>query len=84
MSTSKLNKELYTNITRLKLLNSITSDPKFVLDRSPFTEDDDEQDTGVSATPKEILIIGQIFSDSEIFREGAYQIEMKVTQSFRG
>ncbi|CAF3816826.1 unnamed protein product [Rotaria sp. Silwood1] len=82
MATPKLNKELYANITRLKLLNSTNTDPKFLLDQSPFNEDSDEQDTGASANPKEILIIGRIFPDSEIFKEGAFQIEMKLPPDF--
>ncbi|CAF1185039.1 unnamed protein product [Rotaria sordida] len=82
MATPKLNKELYNNITRLKLLNATTSDPKFVLEKSPFKEDNDEEETAASATPKDILIIGRIFPESEIFKEGAFQIEMKLTPNF--
>ncbi|CAF3693239.1 unnamed protein product [Rotaria sp. Silwood1] len=82
MATSKLNKELYKNITLLKLLNATTSNPKFILDQSPFNEDGDEQNTACSADPKEILIIGRIFPDSDIFKEGAFQIEMKLPPNF--
>ncbi|CAF1435698.1 unnamed protein product [Rotaria sordida] len=82
MISPKLNKELYNNITRLKLLNATTSDPKFVLDQSPFKDDSDEQNIDASEGSKEISIIGRIFSDSDIFREGAYQIEMRLTQNF--
>ncbi|CAF2721823.1 unnamed protein product [Rotaria sp. Silwood2] len=82
MATPKLNRELYYNIVQLKLLNATTSDPKFILDQSPFKEDSDEQDTDASTSPKEILIIGRIFPESEIFREGAFQIEMKITPNF--
>ncbi|CAF2982033.1 unnamed protein product [Rotaria sp. Silwood2] len=81
MATSKLNKELYKNITLLKLLNT-TTNPKFVLDESPFKGDDDEQNSAASAASAEILIIGRIFPESDIFREGAFQIEMKITQNF--
>ncbi|CAF3439047.1 unnamed protein product, partial [Rotaria sp. Silwood2] len=82
MATPKLNKELYYNIVRLKLLNATTSDPKFILDQSPFKEDSDEQDIDASAILTEILIIGRIFPESETFREGAFQIEMKITPNF--
>ena len=82
MTTPKLNKELYNNIIRLKLLNATNSDPKFVLEKSPFKEDNDEEETAASATPKEILIIGRIFPESEIFQEGAFKIEMKLTPNF--
>ncbi|CAF4130176.1 unnamed protein product [Rotaria sordida] len=80
MATVQLNKELYNNITRLKLLNATNSDPKFVLEKSPFDEDNVE--AAASANTKEIFITGRIFPESEIFREGAFQIEMKVTPSF--
>ena len=80
MATSKLNKQLWTDITRLKALNAAT-EPKFILDKSPFN-DTDQDEGGASATPKDILILGRILPDSEIYRDGAYQIEMKLTSTF--
>ncbi|CAF4627824.1 unnamed protein product, partial [Rotaria sp. Silwood1] len=82
MASTQLNKELYSNITRLKLLNATTSDPKFVLEKSPFSDDGEETVAAASSSPQEVLIIGRIFPESEIFREGSFQIEMKVTPSF--
>src|SRR5689334_5435584 len=77
---SKLNKQLWTDINRLKLLNT-NSQPKFILDKSPFNEDG-EQETSGASNSKDIVIIGRILPDSDIFKEGAYQIEMKLTQTY--
>lgn len=77
---SKLNKQLWTDITRLKALNAET-EPKFILDKSPFDETDPDEGSA-SATPKDIVILGRILPDSEIYKGGAYQIEMKLTTTF--
>ncbi len=83
MSGSKLNKLLWTDINRLKLLNKIDSKPRFILDESPFKEDDDEEEElAACANTKELLVVGRIFPNSEIYREGAFQIKMKLTQTF--
>ncbi|CAF2757834.1 unnamed protein product [Rotaria sp. Silwood2] len=80
--SSKLTKEPYSNINRLKLLNATTSNPKFVLEKSPFNEDDDEGEAAASSSSKEHVIIGRIFPDSEVFREGSFQIEIKLTPTY--
>lgn len=82
MTESKLNKRLYTDINRLKLLNRATEQPKFLLDKSPFNDDGDQESSTAAAAPKEILIIGRILPDSEIYKEGAFQIEMKLPENF--
>ena len=83
MSHPKLNKALYADISRLKLLNKSTAQPRFLLDTSPFGEDDDDEETAsASATSKDIIITGRILPDSEVFKEGAYRIEMKLASSF--
>jgi ubiquitin-protein ligase len=82
MAGPKLNKDLFTDINRLKLLNTSTANPKFILDKSPFNDDGDQEEAGASASPKDIIIIGRILPESEIYREGAYQIEMKLLPTF--
>jgi ubiquitin-protein ligase len=75
--TSLLNKPLWNNITRLKLLNKPDGPVKFILEKSPF--DEEEMD---AAAPKDIIITGRILPDSKIYREGAYRIEMKLLPSY--
>ncbi|CAF0857422.1 unnamed protein product [Rotaria sp. Silwood1] len=83
MAATKLNKILYNQICRLKSLNATSSTPKFVLEQSPFVDEDDEAAAATaSSSEKEILIIGRIFPDSEIYREGAFKIEMKLTDNY--
>jgi ubiquitin-protein ligase len=82
MSGSVLNKRLFTDINRLKLCNKTDSPVRFSVDKSPFNDDGEQEETGSSDNPKEILIIGRIYPNSEIFREGAFQIEMKLTNTY--
>jgi ubiquitin-protein ligase len=51
------------------------------LDKSPFDDDDDDGMSG-DVSPKEHLIIGRILPKSDIFKEGAYKIEMKLPSDF--
>lgn len=76
MATPKLNKEVYKHVTQLKLLHK-NSKPKFVVQKTPF----DEEDAAASSTPKDV-IIGRIFPDSEPFKEGSFQIELKLPPEF--
>jgi hypothetical protein len=76
----KLNMELYTDINKLKLLTPTSTPTRFKLLKSTF--DDDDEDEGAAATPKEIIITGQIFPNSEIFNQGSYKIEMKLPSSY--
>jgi ubiquitin-protein ligase len=83
MGESKLNKQLWTNINKLKLLKKATTQPKFILDKSPFDEIDEEAEKASgAAASKDLVILGRILPDSEIYREGAYQIEIKLTAAF--
>ena len=78
-SANKLNKALWTNVTKLKLLNKEDATVKFLFDKSPFSEDDDEE-TATKQT--EYVIIGRILPESDIFKESAFQIEMKLTANY--
>ena len=82
MAESKLNKALYTNITQLKLCGKSDAPVKFLLEKSPFNDDDDDDEMNGAAKAKEHLIIGRIFPKSQIYNQGAYQIEMKLTDTF--
>ncbi len=82
MASSKLNKRLYTDITRLKLLDTDTAEVRFRLQQSPFTGDEDAEQIAAAQKLEEYLIIGQIFPKSDIFRERSYLIEIKLTKTF--
>jgi ubiquitin-protein ligase len=77
----KLNKKLYTDITRLRLLDKDGLEGRFRLKQSPFNGDEDE-DVVSSQNREEYTITGQIFPTSDIFRERSYLIEMKLTKTF--
>jgi ubiquitin-protein ligase len=80
MSQSKLNKDLYVEINKLKNLN-VHTQPKFILDESPFKEDDDD-DQPTAAVRKDIVIIGRVLPDSDVYNQGAYSIEIKLTPTY--
>jgi len=82
MATSQLNKKLFTDINRLKLLNKSDSRPRFILNQSPFDEDDDDNEQFAAASRKDTIIAGQIFPDSAIYNQGSFQIEMKLTPTY--
>jgi ubiquitin-protein ligase len=81
MAQSKLNKKLYTDITRLKLLDTDGAEVRFRLKESPFSGDEEPEELA-ARKQDEYTITGQIFPKSEIFRERSYLIEMKLTKTF--
>lgn len=80
MSQSRLNKKLYTDITRLKLLDTASASPRFRVENTPFTGDEDDNVLDQERT--DYFITGRIFPNSEIFNERSYLIEMKLTRTF--
>ena len=78
--SSRLNKALWTNLTRLKLLTKPDATIKFVLEKSPFNEDDDEEPLPLERD--EYCIVGRIYPNSEIYKEGAYRIQLKLTPKY--
>jgi ubiquitin-protein ligase len=80
-SSLKLNKKLYTDITRLRLLDKDGLEGRFRLQKSPFTGEEDEDEL-TSQDREEYTITGQIFPKSDIFRERSYLIEIKLTKTF--
>jgi ubiquitin-protein ligase len=83
MAQSKLNKILYTDITKLKLLDTDSAEVRFRVTKSPFTGDED-QPQSAAAKSDDYVIEGQIFPKSDIYRERSYLIEMILTKSFPG
>jgi len=81
MASSKLNKQLYTDITRLKLLDTDSAAVRFRLKDSPFTGEEDSEELAAQKR-EEYVVTGQIFPTSEIYRERSYLIEMKLTKTF--
>jgi ubiquitin-protein ligase len=77
--SSRLNKELWNNITRLKLLSTADAPVRFILEKSPF---DDVEEEKAAAAKDEYVVIGRILPNSEIYKESAFRIEMKLTSKY--
>ena len=60
--TSRLNKALWTNLTRLKLLTKADAPVKFLLEKTPF---DDEEEQKAATEKNEYVVIGRIFPESK-------------------
>jgi ubiquitin-protein ligase len=75
MAQVKVNRMLKNQIDELTLL-ATNSDVSviFILDETPFNEEVSND----LAELKERIIIGRIFPNSNIFKEGAFQIEIKL------
>jgi ubiquitin-protein ligase len=76
---SRLNKPLWTNITRLRLLTKEDAPVKFILEKSPF---DDEEEEKAAAARDEYRVVGRILPESAIYNESAFRIEMKLTSKY--
>lgn len=76
---NRLNKALWSNITRLKLLTNPNAPVKFILEHNPFDDEDEEND---ATARDEYIVTGQIFPDADIYKEGAFRIEMKLTSKY--
>jgi ubiquitin-protein ligase len=78
---SKLNKNLFKNMTLLKLLDKDDAEVRFRLKESPFTGNESDEQLAADKR-EEFIVTGQIFPKSDIFRERSYLIEMKLPKSF--
>ncbi|CAF1560530.1 unnamed protein product [Adineta ricciae] len=77
-SASKMNKHLWNNIVRLKLLAQPNHPNRFVFDFNPFGYVDDDDNDTIPTEPNEIVITGRIFPNSEVYKKTALRIEMKL------
>jgi ubiquitin-protein ligase len=81
MAEPRLNKKLYTDITRLKLLDTDSAAVRFRIDKTPFSGDEDA-DLVLNQERTDYIITGLIFPKSDIYNQRSYMIEMKLTRSF--
>lgn len=81
MAQPRLNKKLYTDITRLKLLDIDSAPTRFRIEKSPFTGEEDE-DVVANQERTDYVVTGQIFPTSEIYNQRSYKIELKLTRNF--
>lgn len=65
----------------MKLSGRVDAPVRFVLERSPF-DDVEDDDALITAEQNDCVIIGLIFPHSEIYRHGAYRIELKLTANY--
>lgn len=79
--TSKLTKRLYTDITRLKLLDRKDAEVRFRVETTPFDDFDDEEEA-MNQKLKEHLITGLIYPQSRIYNQRAFRIEMILTDTY--
>jgi ubiquitin-protein ligase len=78
-SVSKLNKPLWTNMTRLKLYEKGDKDGKFILEKNPF---DDEEEEKIATARDEYIITGRVLPTAGIYQEHGFEIEMKLASSY--
>jgi len=76
---NRLNKALWTNITRLKLYSKGDEQAKFILERNPF---DDAEEEKAAAAKDEYIITGRVFPTSGLYKEVGFRIEMKLKSSY--
>ncbi|UJR14870.1 hypothetical protein I4U23_001855 [Adineta vaga] len=83
MSDSKRTVLIYKEMARLKLCNKDNGPVRFLLEKSPFNDDDDDDDDACkSVDSKECSAIGQIFPISEMYKDAAYRIEIKLSTTY--
>lgn len=79
MAQNKLDQYLQSQIEELRLFTNDIEVPRvFKMDKSTL----DEQENNASVGPQEHIISGRIFPTANIFKEGAFQIEIKVPRRY--
>lgn len=66
-------------MTRLKLYAKGDEHAKFLLDKNPFDDVDEEK---AAAERNEYIITGQVFPQTGIYKETGFEIEMKLTSQY--
>ena len=68
---------------RLKLLTKLDAPVRFLLEKSPFSDyDEDDIDNGTYIEKDEYVITGRIFPTSDTYKDGVFHIEMIVTSRY--
>ena len=79
MARSKLDKRIEAEIDELKSISTNHVVPIiFILDEASL----DKEETVNTGVSKERLVIGRIFPNSEIFKDGAFKIEIKLSPGY--
>ncbi|CAF3559684.1 unnamed protein product [Rotaria sp. Silwood1] len=72
-------KQAWAELTKLKLLGPTGTSPGiFIVDESPFQH----EEGAASAKSEYDFIVGRIFPSSNIYKEGAYRLEMKFAPGY--
>ena len=77
-----LAKRLFTEIKKLKICNTANPRIPFLLEKSPFPDEVDDEALAEFNVRKEHLLIGRIQPSADIFNQGSYQIEIKLSKTF--
>ena len=77
-----MNKHLWNNISRLKLLAEPNHPYRFLFDFNPFGYVDDDDNDAIPTEPNEIVITGRSFPNSEIYKKTALRIEMRLIGAY--
>lgn len=67
--TSRLNKGLWTNITRLKLYAQGDATGHFILEQNPF---DDAEEEKAAAAIEEYIVSGRVFPKTGLYKETGF------------
>lgn len=78
-NTSRLNKHLWTNITRLKLYAEGDDEARFELEKNPF---DDPEDEKVAAARDVYIVSGRVFPKTGLYTELGFRIEILLTSKY--
>ena len=78
-AASRLNKPLWTNLTRLKLMDNEKRPVRFVIEQNPFDEFDDEE---IPEEKSAYFITGRVYPNSGVYKDIGFDIEMKLTINY--
>jgi ubiquitin-protein ligase len=76
---NRLNKALWTNMTRLKLFAKGDKHAKFILEKNPF---DDEEEEKAAAARDEYVVTGRVISQEGMYKDIPILIEMKLKSNY--
>jgi len=76
---NRLNKALWTNMTRLKIFAKGDQHAKFILEKNPF---DDEEEEKAAALRDVYVVSGQVIPQEGMYKDIPVRIEMKLTSKY--